>query len=490
MTTSRTSRPAGRPRGLRRASLLAAAITVVLAIPVAVTAATLGDIANVNIPVTSDYELPPAVDVGATSTPAPTPTPTATAGSGTGVPRSTYMNRHALYSVNGKWVGYGQNAAYQLASTTTPVTSIIEATNLNNKNITKVAIGSSVNLGISTDGRLWSWGAPSTVQGVSPYNALMPQLVPGIPDATRFVSVSIGGRVPATGSGWLAAAAIDTDGSLWTWGQGGTTAATNSNMLGSSTELGWMTPRKIHSGAGFTQVALGQHSGAAIDRNGQVWTWGSNMLGGLADSSGLEVKRTTPSPVSGLRNIVQLSFTHETGHALDTSGVIYSWGRPTHGSLGTGSQISITPCGFTDAISRCPTKVQAAGVVFTQMSSGFMHTVALDNQGRVWVFGDNNFGQGGRGFEDAGDSQSMSPVQISKPSEVGKFTGVVALYYGSSAVDDQGRIYTWGSNSGINGTVSGVNSSQLGNKLTANCNQLTPMQPAQQTYPATCKVPK
>nr|WP_237465524.1 hypothetical protein [Leucobacter luti] len=185
-----------------------------------------------------------------------------------------------------------------------------------------------------------------------------------------------------------------------------------------------------------------------------------------------------------LSNVVDLSFSHYTSHALDESGVVYSWGKNTHSALGTSAT-----CGLVDGINTCPIKVAGLPAV-AQISSGFEHTVTLTKAGEIWSFGGNENGEHGTNSEASGGNGPSGPVRTTSPSGAAAITGVLALYAGSLAIDANGTPYTWGSNTGTSQALVGQNSSQLGNKITQACNQLIPQKPQDQTFNGNCKTPK
>lgn len=52
-------------------------------------------------------------------------------------------------------------------------------------------------------------------------------------------------------------------------------------VWGTSTFGQFLAPEKSVSLSGVVDASIGRSSGAAVDRNGKVWTWGYNELGQL-----------------------------------------------------------------------------------------------------------------------------------------------------------------------------------------------------------------
>ena len=199
---------------------------------------------------------------------------------------------------------------------------------------------------------------------------------------------------------------------------------------------------------------LGYHN-AVIHSDGTVYTWGNNTTGQLGDNS--ETQRTTPVTVytSGAlasKNVTAVSAGWYHSLALDSDGKVYAWGDNTNGQLGDNSTTS----------SSVPVSVYTAGALngksITAIAAGLDHTLALDSDGIVYAWGDNTSGQLG----DGSNSDSKIPVAVSTAGILsGKTISAIAVgFYFSVAMDSDGKVYTWGSNS----------SGQLGNNSTTASN--------------------
>src|SRR5204862_3977498 len=88
-------------------------------------------------------------------------------------------------------------------------------------------------------------------------------------------------------------------------------------------------------------VGVGVGVYAAIDTEGQVWTWGVNWNGRLGD--GTTNSRYTParvkksaSPDDYLTGIVSIAAGAGTIAALDADGYVWTWGAGANGGLGNG----------------------------------------------------------------------------------------------------------------------------------------------------------
>ena len=87
-------------------------------------------------------------------------------------------------------------------------------------------------------------------------------------------------------------------------------------------------------------VSAGDSHVLALDRQGNVWAWGSNKSGALGD--GTTSDRKTPIKVKlgngsgSLTNIIYISAGSRHSMAIDRDGNIWVWGDNTEGKLGIG----------------------------------------------------------------------------------------------------------------------------------------------------------
>ncbi len=160
---------------------------------------------------------------------------------------------------------------------------------------------------------------------------------------------------------------------------------------------------------------------------GAHWAWGSNAFGQLGDGTDSWNNASICLPVrdlSGARAVAGGAF-HSL--ALLQDGTVWAWGRNQWGQLGNG--------GGEDSTS--PVAVSGLTDV-TAISGGASHSLALKSDGTVWAWGDNFSGQLGNGSEE----DSPVPVQV-----LGD--GFVAIAAGGShslALKSDGTVWTWGRN--------------------------------------------
>ena len=163
----------------------------------------------------------------------------------------------------------------------------------------------------------------------------------------------------------------------------------------------------------IVMVAAGTASSFAVDRNGAVWSWGSNFDGRLGDGSSV-VFRATPAQVVGLTDVQALSAGGSHVLALTRDSSVWSWGANALGQLGQGSADT--------GLHPIPTRIP--GFTATAVSAGGNHSLALKPDGTVWAWGLNTSGQLGNGAVDP-DSPPARPHP--DPALVSGLSNVIAI---------------------------------------------------------------
>ena len=190
--------------------------------------------------------------------------------------------------------------------------------------------------------------------------------------------------------------------------------------------------------------------GIFIDNEGKVYTWGDNYYGELGDGTtevGYDKYRKVPMCISDLDNvlkgkkIVEIYEDSGTIFAIDTEGKIYTWGRNDYGQLGDGTiNNRNTPICISELENDMKEKI------ITNIYKSFRTIFALDTEGKIYVWGENDVGQLGDGTT----NNSNIPICISELENDLKGKKIANIYeYGSStifAIDTEGKIYTWGRN--------------------------------------------
>jgi Regulator of chromosome condensation (RCC1) repeat len=125
-----------------------------------------------------------------------------------------------------------------------------------------------------------------------------------------------------------------------------------------------------------------------LDGFGAVWAWGNNRRGKLgAGASGSSVNAPVRVEFEGLDGASIISVAAGENHslALDDQGRVWAWGSHISGELGIGLIVDY----YTSYPGKVPFGEDAVYIVALSAGGG-RNNIALDNAGRAWVWGDYN----------------------------------------------------------------------------------------------------
>ncbi len=174
--------------------------------------------------------------------------------------------------------------------------------------------------------------------------------------------------------------------------------------------------------------------------------WGANNEGQLGDSNATprtdankyDFDSDVPVEVPGITNAVAMAGGIYHTVVLLGDGTLRAWGNNTYGQLGNGTRTQ----SFTPVEVKLPSGQMPSNVV--EIAAGDYHSVARLNDGTVWSWGWNRYGQLGNGT----DVDSSNPVQVvGLPAAA---TALTARFRGSCVlVADVARtMRCWGDNEG------------------------------------------
>ncbi|RJE88734.1 DUF5018 domain-containing protein [Paenibacillus sp. 1011MAR3C5] len=283
---------------------------------------------------------------------------------------------------------------------------------------TKANPAANHSIALDNNGNIWTTGHDSDGQlGNGPLG-----------DSLTWTRINIPGRtfvdIAATVN---ASFALDSNGSLWGWGY--------------ETTLTPQVPVQVpveKDGTAYKLKSLYGHDQAvmAIDTDDQVWyirEEGRYLPQRYWTMAGVRFKSVSiGSGSSGAGPFVL---------ALDTYGNVWGWGDNSRGQLGHG----LSP-NFSYNPIPIPIKNGSNPIEFAQISAGYSHTLGLDVNGKMWVWGVNEQGQLGDG--------TTSDTSYAKTYTVSSFEDGVLRMVGfrsveggldrSYALDLEGKLWHWG----------------------------------------------
>lgn len=287
--------------------------------------------------------------------------------------------------------------------------------------IAALAVGKAHNLALAADGRLWAWGQNNDGQLCEGSNQ------------TRTTPTQVRGltNIQAIAAGHAHSLALTADGQIYVWGRNGsgqfgngTTAWTESSAI----------PVPVTAIAGASAIAASYASSYAVLSDGSLWSWGRNASGqlGLGYISDRETTPLQAVALSDVQTIHSDPFEFPSPLAGTADGRLWVWGHNGHGQFGNGSlQALPSPTPTLVDTTAFPSGVEA-------LAKGILHVVALLNDGSLWTWGNNWYGQLGLGF---GDDRWL-PVQIDS------LRNVATIGAGSNhtlAMTADGFVWSWGS---------------------------------------------
>jgi alpha-tubulin suppressor-like RCC1 family protein len=198
---------------------------------------------------------------------------------------------------------------------------------------------------------------------------------------------------------------------------------------------------------------VGSQFNAALKGDGIVYTWGRNSNGQCGVNHTFPVFSPNSLNVSGdyyTFSDAKISCGVEHMVVAKANGTIWAWGRNDSGQLGDG----------TTTDRSVPVEIISGGInTWKRAVAGTSHTMAIKNDGTLWGWGNNSFGQLG----DITTTSTSSPVQDMSLST--NWRQVICGFNFSSGLKTDGTIWSWGDNSlgqlGIGDTTSKSSAVQI-----------------------------
>lgn len=198
----------------------------------------------------------------------------------------------------------------------------------------------------------------------------------------------------------------------------------------------------------WNTVACGDNHVAAIDSNSKLYLWGDNTFNQLMD---LPAVVSTATVVYNDKTWKSVSCGQNHTIAIDTDDIVHCFGDNTYGQLGNGTNNNL------NTATRLSNSF--ALTVWKDIQCGANFTVGLDSSGKIFCWGDNTSFQLGI---NSTHSQYTTPQPIYASVADKTWLKISCGSAHAAAIDDNGTLYMWGNNydgqcgSGVKGGFIGI----------------------------------
>lgn len=363
-----------------------------------------------------------------------------------------YEHSLAVDESGGLW-GWGSNVYHQLGTAAgggiLPEALYDEPVRLRD-GILAADGGSYFSAAIDTTGLVSVWGAINTVSDTADFDSAVPEALP-LPGGRTAVDLVCGSNHMVV---------LADDGTVWEWGYYGDSmhevyrqvtgmgtveclGGTNLAAETGGTLWTWVTggtglERIPITASGFSSLASGYDFTLALTDGGELYGWGSNDLGRLGLPYwifSLEEPCRIDAKYEGFDFTGAKVFAGDVNSfLLLADGSLFSWGGNNYGKLGVGKEFAPTR-----NLDRFVVDFGSPDVTVTHAYGAGGCGFALDGEGSVWTWGNNDDGRLG-----LGDTTFRVEPEI-----IPGLSGCAALSAGygfAAALDEAGTLWGWGDN--------------------------------------------
>jgi len=279
------------------------------------------------------------------------------------------------------------------------ITGPIQVSSIND--VKAIASGGSFSIALKNDGTVWTWGdnrygeigigVPAMLTSADSYP--YPTEVQGLYD---IIAVDAGDQF---------AMALKNDGTVYTWGYNGDGALGNKRLAGFNSYVS--SPIEVDGPRNVKAIYAGPFNAMALTKDGKLWAWGhASYILGERQINMTSSANSTPGIIPGVVDAQSVTIGEQHAAFLKNDGTVWTWGNDWRGTLGNGSSLYH---GMPSDFSYTPIKVSGLTNIIA-IYAGAEHLIALKDDGTVWGWGGNNYGQLGDGTKDDRNKPIKIPV--------------------------------------------------------------------------------
>jgi len=188
-------------------------------------------------------------------------------------------------------------------------------------------------------------------------------------------------------------------------------------------------------------AAGGTHSAAIREDDRTLWTWGSPDNGRLGRTGNALVPGRINFP--GDPRFSAVAAGNNFTVAIGEDGNIYLFGETTNGKNGGGVQVANSGAGASSRIIRIEPRGGAERWISVGTTSGSNSITAIDSNYGLWAWGENSKSQLGFGLRPG----NLAPLDVTVPTQLmpeRKWIYSTAGGWFSLAIQADGSLWAWG----------------------------------------------
>jgi alpha-tubulin suppressor-like RCC1 family protein len=238
------------------------------------------------------------------------------------------------------------------------------------KQWSKISAGQNHVLALQYDFTLWAWGSNGEGQVGNGDTSMV------------HTPYKIDGNWHTISAGENYSMAIKSDNTLWGWGENGF------GQLGINSTTSKKTPIEV-SGSGWSSLATGDYHTLSV-KDGKLFGWGMNGFGELTNNSDGTDEIHQPKEIN-FERVKKICAGANYSLVIREDKTLWGWGNNQYAQLGIDN--------WND--TKTPTQEATKSSNWVDVDCGTIHSVAIRDDGTLWIWGSNQYGELGIGTLDS-----------------------------------------------------------------------------------------